>query len=1326
MTIRFTTNRKLRQVLIAVTIVALTVTAISIPVGATAGEGSSQQDIFATSTAEASVGSGGMASSGTYSQSEPNESTAVVERSLSNGTVYQTGWVSAAPSSVEPGDSVTVTGRIEANINIAGDNIVYGVLGLDDGTTLDVQRMSSTGSGTVTTTATIPSNASGEELVWSFFPVPDEETARENFGKQAAGDLFLTGANGIRIATVGEQSAQTESVNAPVEREFANGTIYQTGRAAPIGDTVEPGSTLSVTGKVDATHQAATSNPIYAVVGTPYGTIIGAAAMESRGSGTVTVNSTVPDAVIGQRLVWTFFVADTETEARSEFVERAVVRELVGGNESVVITTVSNETNPSAAFESEPISFRTKVTAAQMNSESTSYEWDFGDGNSASGRTAVHTYSDAGRYNVTLTVTDEFGTVNSTTKTVQIPGDWAMETYGASNVTIRGSDAVSLSTGDCGVISLWKNYGDREGTASLAFDYEYDVEGATPDVRIWGAEHAASFDIGTGGTSSGQFERTVPVDDTVMVNFVLESSGDGNSGCAGAADVNKLNITEYSVNLAPEGESGANLPTAAFTASETESEVGVPLTFDASSSSDDGTITKYEWAFSDGTTATGREVDHEFDIPGNYLVELTVTDDDGGIKTTERRIQVRPATDEENTTDKSTNKTDLRTIAYGQTKSGFIDTGDPKNEAYLGGTRYEPVTFDGEKGDIISVDVESSGSPAVRLWDPSGTAVANESLSTYELQSNGTYTIEVGLWATDTGAYDLSLTRHNDEIPRATIELNTSDPGTQDEIAFEASVSTDGTVDSYEWTFGDGSSADGAEVTHSYEQAGTYTVELVVTTDEGLTDTATREVVVESALKQRYDEDGDGLEISELQTALDDLTGKDPSESDIEVSEVRKLIDDFGDTPVEDTENGTRDTDGDGLPDELEKRGIPVYSTYQLSNAGADTNLAEPLGSDADGIKRIKTDPYDADTDDDGRLDGEEVGQKKTTSYPENQTYYTLKSDPSDPNTDDTGLNDSAEMKKGSDPKSPEYFSVNAILPVVGKEGCDPGTAVDPNNCGKFVTGTQSSGGTYGLKPVATHNYDAGDDPPGWLKGIDESKLQDDHPYYLIPVQIETSESGGRPQALPEHLQILEFTGSATIVGAGSSRSEIVDSDRIDPFDGGSGRSTTIYIAVRAEGVRADNANYLRFGKLKLALTTPKGMYTRGDHSGEEQREIVTTKNSFGVKSSVSGTSKAEARAMVDEASRKFGQQTIAASFPVTGGALGGANLGVLSSSQVGGLVVTEGVATLSGIGDKTPPGPDDLVGQEIVAEGTVPAYLRKSDDGTPTANVAITVYRAN
>ncbi|MDF2955116.1 MAG: PKD repeat domain protein [Candidatus Alkanophagales archaeon MCA70_species_2] len=60
-------------------------------------------------------------------------------------------------------------------------------------------------------------------------------------------------------------------------------------------------------------------------------------------------------------------------------------------------------------------------------------------------------------------------------------------------------------------------------------------------------------------------------------------------------------------------------------------------------------------------------------------------------------------------------------------------------------------------------------------------------------------------------------------------------PVVDQSVTFDASSSydPDGTIVSYEWDFGDGATASGVVVTHAYSAAGSYTVTLTVTDDDG-------------------------------------------------------------------------------------------------------------------------------------------------------------------------------------------------------------------------------------------------------------------------------------------------------------------------------------------------------------------------------------------------------------------------------------------------------------------------------------------------------------
>ncbi|GAA3618465.1 PKD domain-containing protein [Microlunatus ginsengisoli] len=78
-------------------------------------------------------------------------------------------------------------------------------------------------------------------------------------------------------------------------------------------------------------------------------------------------------------------------------------------------------------------------------------------------------------------------------------------------------------------------------------------------------------------------------------------------------------------------------PTATFSSSCSQ----LDCSFDASGSSDDGSIASYAWRFApDNSTATGVTPSHSFPASGSYQVSLTVTDDLGATATTTRTVTV--------------------------------------------------------------------------------------------------------------------------------------------------------------------------------------------------------------------------------------------------------------------------------------------------------------------------------------------------------------------------------------------------------------------------------------------------------------------------------------------------------------------------------------------------------------------------------------------------------------------------------------------------------------------------------------------------------------
>jgi len=85
---------------------------------------------------------------------------------------------------------------------------------------------------------------------------------------------------------------------------------------------------------------------------------------------------------------------------------------------------------------------------------------------------------------------------------------------------------------------------------------------------------------------------------------------------------------------------------------------------------------------------------------------------------------------------------------------------------------------------------------------------------------------------------------NRDPTARFTTSPDTPDPGATVTLDARSASDPDGSITSYEWALGDGSTKSGQTITHSYASAGRYTVELTVTDDSGATATTSQTVWV--------------------------------------------------------------------------------------------------------------------------------------------------------------------------------------------------------------------------------------------------------------------------------------------------------------------------------------------------------------------------------------------------------------------------------------------------------------------------------------------------
>jgi PKD repeat protein len=165
------------------------------------------------------------------------------------------------------------------------------------------------------------------------------------------------------------------------------------------------------------------------------------------------------------------------------------------------------------------------------------------------------------------------------------------------------------------------------------------------------AEHLIPF--------TASFDATLSQRGPDEVLTYVWAFGDGSAGSGPLVDHAYSQDGTYDVVLTVYDANGASsssrlairalnpLPTAAFSYSPKSMMEGDYIvscsewvTFDASSSADDGEVTAYEWNFGDGQYDVGAVVKHRYLYAGTYNVALVVTDNDGGKTTVVQQIQV--------------------------------------------------------------------------------------------------------------------------------------------------------------------------------------------------------------------------------------------------------------------------------------------------------------------------------------------------------------------------------------------------------------------------------------------------------------------------------------------------------------------------------------------------------------------------------------------------------------------------------------------------------------------------------------------------------------
>ena len=494
-------------------------------------------------------------------------------------------------------------------------------------------------------------------------------------------------------------------------------------------------------------------------------------------------------------------------------------------------------------------------SSADSDGSVTGYEWTFGDGSNASGQSVSHAYSSEGTYTATVTVIDDDGATDRAFVDVTVDDNAAVTADAAANqTTANPGELIAFdgfaSTDRDGYIETYEwTFGDGTTVNGDLVNHTYDSTGSytvtftatdddgasasdTVNVRIEANQPPSTS--ATANLTSTKIEQPIRFDgsgstdsDGRITNYTW-AFDDGTTATGVNATHSYSAQGTYNVTLTTRDNDGATSsdtvqisiapnapPSASATANRTAVNPDDVIAFDGSGSSDsDGSITGYEWAFGDNSTATGANVTHAYSSTGTYTATLTVTDDDG------------------------TTSTDTVEITVASNTS-------PSASATANETAVNP-------DDVIQFDAsgstDSDGSISSYDWVFGDGTNKNGATPTHNYSTTGTYNATVTVTdddgATDQATVQIDVTVN--EAPTASVTANRTTVNTSEVISFDASGSSDsdGSITSYDWTFGDNSTATGATTTHSYSSTGTYTVEVTVTDDDGATGTATVEITV--------------------------------------------------------------------------------------------------------------------------------------------------------------------------------------------------------------------------------------------------------------------------------------------------------------------------------------------------------------------------------------------------------------------------------------------------------------------------------------------------
>lgn len=520
------------------------------------------------------------------------------------------------------------------------------------------------------------------------------------------------------------------------------------------------------------------------------------------------------------------------------------------GCTSTNTTTVQIQPTPGANFNFTNSCFYTPLSFTNQTSGSTaSIHWDFGDGSTATSNTPAHTYAAAGQYTTQLIATSPLGCVDTTTQVVTAyPQPFASFTVlpvcEAIGSTFSDASTVTPVTND--VVQSWQyTFGDGQSSSFQSPSHTYSNEG------IYNVQLIATTNNGCKDTT--QVLATVyPLPDAAFTSTsVCEGLTSVMTDQSSVSNVNTSNqISTYSWNFAGLGSDVTAsptytfssegvypctltvttdhgcvdsiehnvvvypLPTAQFTATAVCEQLSNAFTDQSSVSNTytSNSISSWNYTFGDGQSASSQNPSHGYAAENVYDAILTVQTNHGCQDTVHVPVTVYP-------------------LPVSQFSATAVCDG-----------------IDNVFSNSSTVSSTNSSNTISSInWDFGDGGFSNSQDPTHIYPTDGAYTAVLTV-ITNHNCQDTSHeTVYVYPLPVANFNVNAVCEYFANGFVNTSTVDNNVTSDqivTYAWQFGDGSSSTAQSPGHVYPNDGSFTANLLVTTNHGCTDSMDKPVTV--------------------------------------------------------------------------------------------------------------------------------------------------------------------------------------------------------------------------------------------------------------------------------------------------------------------------------------------------------------------------------------------------------------------------------------------------------------------------------------------------